>query len=291
MRKILLVVFSSWISIQVITGQKVIPIWKGTGVVKKKVTMTEFLPENGDGTAVIICPGGSYCWLSKTVEGTDVAKALNEYGIAAYVLHYRTAGWAAFAWHTRVFGGGNHHPYMIQDLQRAIMLVKKKYKNVGLMGFSAGGHLVLTAAEYYRTNFLAPLGIVPEVSLRPAFVAAVYPVVSFTAPCTHRRSRRGLLGEYQKNDPVMRDSLSMELHAQLIDCPVFITNCKDDPIVKFHNSELLDSALTIHHKDHLYVPYPTGGHGFGVSKNHWLEKWIQYLRKEKNKKDDTTQSF
>ncbi len=104
-------------------------------------------------------------------------------------------------------------------------------------------------------------------------------------PCVHKRSRRALLGDDRVNDMKLRDSLSLERHVP-IDCPpVFLVNCQDDPIVKYHNSELLDSALTAQHVQHRYIQYRTGGHGFGASASkgtaecrQWKDEFIKWLR-------------
>ena len=133
------------------------------------------------------------------------------------------------------------------------------------MGFSAGGHLVMAAAEFFHTDFLTPLGIRVTESLRPDFVAPIYPVVTMTEKVTHKRSRRALLGELRKYRSSLRDSLSLERHVPQ-DCPpVFLVNCKDDPVVQYRNSVLLDSALTLRGIPHRYIQYRTGGHGFGAS--------------------------
>ena len=133
------------------------------------------------------------------------------------------------------------------------------------MGFSAGGHLVLSAACYNATNFLRLSGITTSVNLRPSFVAAVYPVVTMHPPYVHRRSRRGLLGDSRVGSRVMRDSLSIEMHVP-DDCPpVFLVHCVDDPVVPYQNAELLDSALTRKGIAHRYFRYETRKHGFGVS--------------------------
>lgn len=254
-------------------------IWKGTSCHHGHVTLTEYLPEGEPKAAVIVCPGGSYHWHDKVVEGTKVAEWLQSEGFAAYVLHYRVAGKFEFACKYRVFLRGHRHPDMIADLQRAIQLVRERYDGpVGAMGFSAGGHLVMSAGEFFRTNFLARYGIEPEVSLRPDFVAPIYPVVSMSAPCTHRRSRLGLLGEWKTGRKALRDSLSMEKHVQPDTPPVFLLNCVDDPIVQYHNSELLDSALTAQHVSHVYIQYPSGGHGFGAEpakQNEYTRGWQQ----------------
>lgn len=120
---------------------------------------------------------------------------------------------------------------------------------------------------------------------RPAFVAPIYPVVSFTADCTHKRSRRGLLGEYRKRKAKYREALSLEKNVPA-DCPpVFLVNCVDDPIVDYRNSELLDSALTAQGVRHKYIQYVTGGHGFGASDDKgtaecrkWKEEFLKWMK-------------
>ncbi|MDR0893699.1 MAG: alpha/beta hydrolase [Prevotellaceae bacterium] len=277
----------------ILASQEVpVQIWEGV-TSHTEVTLTPYLPavDTCRHTAVIICPGGSYCWLDTTSEGTDVARYLQRRGIAAFVLRYRTAGVLAFITHNRLLWHGNQHPDMIQDLQRAIEWVRihaEMYQirdnRIGVMGFSAGGHLALTAAERFDTNFMAPLGIQPRASLRPDFVAALYPVVTLSdSRYTHRRSRRGLLGENKKRNIQMRDSLSAELHVRTDMPPVFLMNCKDDPVVKPQNALLLDSALTAHAVPHHYLQYTTGGHGFGIHPRagadsaDWIEQFINWL--------------
>ena len=284
-----LLLVSGWLSAQVR-----IPIWKDTNVKNAdKVTLTPFLAENNeDGLSVIVCPGGSYCWLDKYNEGDSVARWLQDNGISAFVLRYRTAGFGAYMLHYRYVLNGKQHPDMITDAQRALQWVREhaeEYRidpdKVGMMGFSAGGHLVMTAACFFNTNFLKDNGIDTEVSLRPAFVAPIYPVVTMAEKCTHKRSRRALLGERRQNDEKMRDSLSVERHIPE-DCPpVFLINCMDDPVVDFHNSILLDSALTAAKVNHRYVRYWTGGHGFGASEEKgtaecraWKREFLKWVK-------------
>lgn len=241
--------------------------------------LTPFIPQdNPTGTGVIVCPGGSYFWLDKEGEGFSVARWLNENGIAAFVLEYRHGGWAVFAFHVRT--QGRTFPAGFLDMKRALEYVRSHAAEygvnpgrVGCMGFSAGGHLVMHAAEQ----------LADDGRVRPFFVAPIYPVVSMTHPCTHKRSRRGLLGEFPSER--MKDSLSLENHVPANCPPVFLVNCDDDPIVHHHNAELLDSALTIHNVPHHYEHYRTGGHGFGVSANktteeaiRWKERFLQWLR-------------
>lgn len=272
-----------------------ISIWQGTSVHNRSVTLEVFLPENVQGPvpAVIVCPGGSYCWHDYETEGTVVARWLADNGIAAFVLNYRVQGVFNYITHARILFPGHRHPQMIQDGQRAIQFVREHASEynidanrLGVMGFSAGGHLVMSLGEFFHTDFLRPLGINTSVSLRPDFVAPIYPVVTFSENVCHKRSRRALLGEYGKHRKNMRDSLSLERHVPT-DCPpVFLVNCKDDPIVKYQNSEILDSALTARGVGHQYIQYMTGGHGFGASEQkgtaecrQWKAAFIAWLRK------------
>ena len=267
-------------------------IWEGTECRAKEVTLEAFLPEGTPRAAVIVCPGGSYHWLDEANEGVAVARWLSGQGIAAYLLRYRVAGKIEFVARFRRFSRGRRHPDMICDLQRAIQLVRERYDGpVGVMGFSAGGHLAMLAAERFSTNFLACYGIDPEVSLRPDFVAPVYPVVTFSDErYMHRRSCVGILGS--DRDRVLRDSLSLELHVAPDGPPVFLLNCTDDPIVDYHNSLLLDSALSVNGVPHLYVRYATGGHGFGARRKKqnaetsaWQDSFLSWLNEVINKQE------
>ncbi len=250
-----------------------IRLWDGTSVRARGVTLAPYLPDSGTSApsaAVIVCPGGSYCWHDYEAEGLRVAEWLQREGIAAFVLKYRVQGIFPYIFHTRLIARGHQHPDALCDVQRAIQYVREHAADfgidpsrLGVMGFSAGGHLSMSAAAYAATDFLAPLGIRHDVSLRPDFVAPIYPVVTMHRPYVHSRSRRALLGEYRKHRRLMRDSLSLEHHVTA-DCPpVFLMNCEDDPIVMYQNSVLLDSALTAHGVPHIYIRYAHGGHGFG----------------------------
>lgn len=239
--------------------------------------LTAYIPDNNPtGTGVIVCPGGSYFWLDKKTEGQGVAQWLCDNGIAAFVLEYSHGGWGAFAFHVRT--PGRSFPAGFNDLKRAFEEVRANAREygvrtdrIGCMGFSAGGHLVMHAAEQMAND-----------SVCPFFVAPMYPVVSMTHPCTHKRSRRGLLGESQKQ--ILRDSLSLEHHIPKNCPPVFLMNCNDDPIVHYHNAELLDSALTANNIPHHYEHYETGGHGFGATATKttpeaivWKERFLEWL--------------
>lgn len=290
MKKLILV-----FSLLLLTGmaKAQVKIWEGLDIsYGRRVKLTSFLAdENPTGTAVIVCPGGSYYWLDKKNEGDTVAMWLQSQGISAFVLEYRAAGIPAFAYRHRAIFRGRQHPDMITDAQRALQWVRTHAEEyhinpdkVGMLGFSAGGHLALSTAWFHDHDFLKDAGVENETNLRPAFVGAIYPVVTMVKPYVHKRSRRGLLSEKHHRDPVMCDSLSLERHVPA-DCPpVFLANCVDDPVVDYRNSVVLDSALTAAHVDHRYIQFQTGGHSFGASEKRgtaecreWKTEFLKWL--------------
>lgn len=257
----------------VIPGKNSMNPWAEEDKRAEEVIFTPYLADGGNNSsAVIVCPGGSYCWLDVKGEGIEVAEWLQSQGISAFLLQYRTAGFGAYFTRYRYVARGNRHPDMICDLQRAIRYVRENADSfginpdkLGVLGFSAGGHLALCSACFSGTDYTDMPEGPAKVSLRPAFVGAIYPVVTMSGEYAHKRSRRGLLGEWGKRNRKLRDSLSIEKHIPA-DCPpVFIANCKDDPVVDWHNSVLLDEALTEAGVEHTYIQYETGRHGFGVS--------------------------
>lgn len=261
-------------------AQEPIHIW-GNGYSTRDVTLTPYPADNGDGTAVIICPGGSYCWLDRSDEGEQVAMWLQSQGISAFVLHYRVAGWWAWFSHYRLIVRGRQYPDAFNDLRQALYYVGSNAavfhvdtSRIGLMGFSAGGHLVMSVA-------LADTMPTQKV----AFVASIYPVVTMMSPYVHKRSRRGLLGEYRCLSRSCCREQSLERHVTAHCPPVFLMNCVDDNTVDYHNSVLLDSALTAKGVSHCYIQYATGGHGFGASSwrgtaesRAWKEECIGWIR-------------
>ena len=236
--------------------------------------LTEFLPEKHSDTAVVVCPGGSYYWLARKSEGRDVALWLNKNGYAAYVLEYPVSGW--WSWFTHIRRSCcTQYPAQLEALEDALKTVKSKgYRTVGAMGFSAGGHLVMSGAVF-----------LPD-STAPDFVAPIYPVITMREPYVHKRSRRGLMGERRQHNPVMWDSLSLELHADQVRCPVFLLSCDDDPTVDWPNAQMMADSLAAKGKPcHILRP-KTGGHGFGVSPEKmagkecavWPEEFLKWLR-------------
>ena len=228
-------------------------------------------------TAVIVCPGGSYHHLGLKGEGNTTATWFAENGVTAFVLKYRTA--ESFY----------HHPAMLQDIQRAIQLVRENAEEwdidpekVGIIGFSAGGHLVTMAGEFWQTHDeIAKLGIECEVSLRPDFVIPVYPVVSMQDDIAHRWSRNSLLGKGKKNQTQERkDEFSLELNVPADMPPTYVVVCDDDPIVIPGNSLRLYAALQDANIPSRLARYEWGKHGFGMKNNAFMKEfhWNQSLK-------------
>lgn len=255
-------------------------IWEGTSC-KKTVLLSPYIVEGVDNIGVVVCPGGSYFWHDSDTEGHEVGRWLQSKGISAFVLNYRTAYVPAFLLHYRLLFRGNRYPDPQDDLLQALRYIRNHSTEygvdphkIGAMGFSAGGHLVMSSVELFSKEDW------------PVFIVPVYPVVTMEEACVHKRSRRGLLGDSRTRNKYLRDLLSLEKHIPQECPPVFLVNCKDDPIVDCRNSVLLDSALTAKGISHEYIQYKTGGHGFGVS-NHkgstesreWKNKFIEWLNK------------
>lgn len=195
-------------------------------------------------TAVIVCPGGGYAALAMNHEGRQVANWLNSLGVTAFVLKYR-------------LGPRYHHPIELGDAQRAIRIVRSQAQEfgispdrVGIMGFSAGGHLAATAATHFETG------------TRPDFAILAYPVISFTAPYTHKGSEKNLLGD--NPDPKLAEELSAELHVTAQTPPTFLFTTSADTGVPAENSIAFYLAL---HKAgvpaELHV-FERGPHGVGL---------------------------
>lgn len=236
-------------------------------------TLAIFLPPKGkaNGTGVVICPGGSYAHLAMAHEGIEVAKKLNEMGVAAFVLKYRLPSDETMI---------NKEIGPLQDAQRAIQLVRQhagdwgvKTDRVGIMGFSAGGHLASTAGTHF-TN--AVIDNKDNISLRPDFMILLYPVISFSDSIGHRGSRDNLLGLHPSPEKIKEYSGEEQVTARTP--PVFLVHAGDDHTVPVANSLHFYEALQ--HQD---VPaemhiYPRGGHGFGMNNSATKDQWMDRLK-------------
>ena len=236
-------------------------------------TLTVYLPPAGkaNGTAVVICPGGGYLHLAWTHEGTDVARMLNEMGITAILLKYRLPNDETMV--DKTVGP-------LQDAQRAIQLVRQRAGDwgvnaarVGILGFSAGGHLASTAGTHFNKSAIDNPG---NISLRPDFMILLYPVISFSDSIGHRGSRDNLIGLHP--DPSVVREYSNELQVTAQTPPTFLVHAGDDKAVPVANSIRFYEAL-----QHNGVPaelhvYPKGGHGFGMNNPTTKDQWTERLR-------------
>jgi acetyl esterase/lipase len=229
------------------------------------------------GTAVIICPGGGYGILAIDHEGYNVAKRFNKIGITAFVLKYRLPSDEVMVDKTYA---------LLQDAEQAIYLVRKnaaayniKANKIGIMGFSAGGHLASTLLTHYND---IKIDDAEKISLRPDFGALIYPVISFEQS-VHTGTMKNLLG------PNPADSLkryfSADQNVNKKTPPTFLVHAKDDKSVPVANSIMLNEALKKNKvKTDLYL-YEQGGHGFGLKNKtsdvDWFKLLADWLKKNK----------
>ena len=224
---------------------------------KPKITVYRAAAATANGAAVVVCPGGGYGVLAADHEGKQVAEWLNSFGVSAFVLQYR-------------LGPRYHHPAPLQDAQRAIRTVRARSAEwgidparIGILGFSAGGHLTATAATHFDAGQPGSSDPVERVPSRPDFAVLVYPVISMKDPVTHAGSRRNLLGE--NPDPKLVELLSNEQQVSAQTPPSFLFHTADDEAVPVENSLQFFEAL---HKAgvpaELHV-FAHGHHGVGLA--------------------------
>ena len=236
-------------------------------------TLLAFLPpkEKANGTAVIICPGGGYGILAASHEGTDVAKVFNEWGVTAFVLKYRLPDDSIMQ---------NKEIGPLQDAQRAIQLVRTDAKKwgiaankIGIMGFSAGGHLASTAGTHFNH---AVIENKKNISLRPDFMVLLYPVISFSDSLAHMGSRINLIGKDASAEKI--NYYSNELQVTKETPATFLVHAKDDGGVKVQNSIAFYEALQKNGVPAEIHLYEKGGHGFGMNNKTSSDKWMDWLK-------------
>jgi acetyl esterase/lipase len=265
-------------------GQEVIDLYEegkipdavsGSAEVKEKApNLTVFIPENPTGEAVIICPGGAYSGLAINHEGYDVAKRLNERGIAAFVLKYRLPS-------SKI--STKPHLSPIQDLQKAIDIVRsgaEKWKinpdKTGVMGFSAGGHLASTGGTHFDRQYIHP----KSGNLRPDFMILIYPVISSDASFTHGGSIRNLLGENPSAE--LLNEFSNEKQITKETPPAFLVHSTDDKGVPLKNSLVFAEELAKNNVPFEMHIFPKGGHGYGMNnpttKTEWFDMCVNWIK-------------
>jgi acetyl esterase/lipase len=227
------------------------------------------------GTAVVIAPGGGYSGLSMTYEGRQEANWFNAMGVSAFVLKYR-------------LGPRYHHPIELGDAQRAIRTVRARAKDfgvapdrIGMMGFSAGGHLTATTGTHFDDGNPAAPDPIDRVSSRPDFLILCYAVASFDPAITHAGSVANLLGP--NPDPKLIENLSNELQVTAQTPPTFLFHTANDPAVPVENSIRFFQALRKAKVPAEMHIFENGPHGVGMalwdpSLSQWtplLETWLR----------------
>jgi acetyl esterase/lipase len=249
---------------------------KNDGLRASKVsvpTLTVYKPAtpNAQQSAVIICPGGGYGMLAVGHEGADVAKALNNLGVTAFVLKYRLPN-------DSIMKDKSIAP--LQDVQRAIQIVRERAaewklnaSKIGIMGFSAGGHLAASASTQYKREVIDNP---KHTSLRPDFSVLIYPVISFSDALTHMGSRDNLIGKSPDQEKVTLYSNELQVTK---DTPMaFIVHSADDRAVPVGNSIKYYEALIKNGVLSEMLLYPKGGHGYGMNNKSTQDKWMDNLK-------------
>lgn len=231
--------------------------------------------EKANGTAVVVCPGGGYGALAMNHEGHDVAGWLNSLGISAFVLKYR-------------LGPKYHHPVQLGDAQRAIRTVRAKAKEwnldpnrIGILGFSAGGHLASTAGTHFDKGKPDADNPIDQASSRPDFMILLYPVITLTGPYAHNGSRNNLLGKTP--DAQLVESLCNEKQVTKETPPTFLVHTSEDTAVPPENSVMFYLALSKNRVPAELHIYEKGRHGLGLGSQEmpfssWPDRCAAWLR-------------
>ena len=241
-------------------------------------TLEIFLPEKdkATGAAVVICPGGGYAVVVYQMEGIKTAKEFAKYGIAAFVLKYRLPNDSTMI--DKKIGP-------LQDAQQAIKIVRENaskwgidINKVGIMGFSAGGHLASTAATHFDKAVVENKN---NTNLRPDFQILVYPVISMQDSLTHLDSRKNLLGSNPSKE--ITDQFSNELQINENTPPAYITHAEDDKVVVVDNSIVYFESLKNHNVPVELHIYPKGNHGFVLFQptDEWMMPIFKWMKNSK----------
>ncbi|MEQ1903066.1 MAG: alpha/beta hydrolase [Pirellulaceae bacterium] len=243
---------------------------------KPKLILYLASEKDANGAAVVICPGGGYGGLAMGHEGHEIAKWFNEQGVSAFICDYRHRG------------KGYGHPAPMQDAQRAIRMVRSRAKEfqidanrIGVIGFSAGGHLASTVATHFDAGNSQDTDPIQQASSRPDFAILCYPVIAFGEPFTHHGSQQNLLG--REPDAELVKKLSNEKQVTKDNPPTFLWHTADDAVVLVENSIQFFNALhAVKVPAELHV-YEKGRHGLGLAKDvpgaeNWPNELIAWLK-------------
>ena len=282
MKKTLFFAFAFIIS-QSLFAQKTMKLWTGeipysTGIIGKEEitdeghirnvqdpTITVYLPEKekATGAAVVICPGGGYWILAIKHEGHDIAKWFNEFGVAGIVVKNRLPTSDNITDKSEV---------AMTDAQRAIRMVRHNAKEwgiqsdkIGIMGFSAGGHLASTVGTHFDLGIPDSVDPIAQVSCKPDFMILMYPVISMSEDFMHAGSMKNLLGENPSEEQMLRFSNDKQVTNETP--PAILIHSTDDKAVPVANSLAFYEALRDHGVSAELHVFNSGGHGFGLGRN------------------------
>ena len=236
-------------------------------------TLTIYTPPNANGTAVIICPGGGYGTLVIKREGYEVAEAFNKMGVTAFVLKYRLPS-------DKTMIDKSIGP--LQDAQQAIKVIRQRASEwhvdptkIGIMGFSAGGHLAATAGTHSNQVVIENK---EAVNLRPDFMVLVYPVISLNDSLGHGGTRKNLLGTSPSPEQIKLYSNELQVTKQTP--PTFLLHAGDDKLVPVENSLIFYKSLHQHGVPAGMHIYPKGDHGFLVTptRDEWMELCKRWMK-------------
>ena len=296
--------FFMLITTTMINAQTVIPLYKGAIQNSKPCNISEtstapgriegviipvlyaYLPEKRDSakTCVIICPGGGYARLAIDHEGYQVAEAYNKRGVAAFVLKYRLPKDASCVENTETVA--------LMDAQQAIKLVRERATefninpdNIGIMGFSAGGHLASSLGTHYSVSLISND---EHTNLRPNFMVLAYPVISFTDSLAHKGSRENMLGKNATEEKKVLYSNELQITPNTP--PTFLLHATDDKAVKVENSIQFFLALQKNKVPSEIHLVQKGGHGFGLHNaaepSDWFSQVFVWMKANKIIKGD-----
>lgn len=242
-------------------------------------TLNLFRPARPSGEALLVCPGGAYVFVSAASEGVDVARALTVMGTTVFVLSYRLPG---EGWQDRA-------DVPLQDAQRAMRLIRSRAKpfgirpdRLGVLGFSAGGHLAATLAVGHAEQVYQPADAADRESARPAYAGLIYPVIQMSGAFAHARSRDELLGP--SASPELAARRSPNLHVSSATPPCFVVQAIDDPSVPVEDGLAMFTALRagkIPCEGHFFAE---GKHAFGIGRpdqpnQFWPQVFDRWVRR------------
>ncbi|OJW17589.1 alpha/beta hydrolase [Mucilaginibacter sp. 44-25] len=235
-------------------------------------TLTPYWPAKGtaNGTAVVVCPGGGYAGLASAHEGMAIAQAFNKIGVTAFVLKYRLPNDSIMT---------NKSIGPLQDAQRAIQIVRQNAarwninpNRIGIIGFSAGGHLASTAGTHFDKPVIDNKD---NISVRPDFMMLIYPVITFGEK-THAGSRENLIGKNPSQQQL--DLYSNEKQVTAATPPTFMVHAEDDDVVPVENALMMYNALLQNKVPAEMHLFPKGGHGFGLNNPRSKAKWFDWAK-------------